>query len=207
MNPINEPNFQDTYYKGLTYSEYTDHADREDHLKKYNLYYNRADIPTSVQEFFKNLKYNIKAIVVGAHWCFDCQVTIPIIEKLRVMSNNRFDYRLFIKEENLELLDITNGGEKIPFVLLYSQDGYLIDRWIERPTIIYEYYGNLRSKLGWENKDFYREYRKGYLHNYNEFSEAIIKDLLNKFKRVDAIMSTSPRINKNFQLKPPMIGI
>jgi hypothetical protein len=207
MNQINGPNFQDNFYRGLTYSEYTNRVDKEDHQKKYNIYFNRADIPSSIQDFFKNLRYSIKAIIVGAHWCFDCQVTIPIIEKLRIASNGKFDFRLFIKEENLELLDTTNGGEKIPFVLLYSQDGYLIDRWIERPTKIYEFYGELRSSLGWENKDFYREYRKVYLQRYNEFSGAIIQDLLNKFKRANAIMSTSPRINKNLQLKPLIVGI
>ncbi|MHA2337287.1 MAG: thioredoxin family protein [Candidatus Hodarchaeales archaeon] len=207
MNKIYGPDFQDIFINGLTYSEYTNRVERDDHLKKYHLYYNRATIPSTVQEFFTNLNYNIKAIIVGAHWCFDCQVTIPIIEKLREASSGRFDYRLFVKEENMELLDETNGGEKIPFVLLYSQDGYLIDRWIERPTKIYEFDGKLRSNLGWENKDFNREYQKGYLQNYTEFSEAIIQDLLNKFKRAHAIMSTSPRINKNLQMKPPVISI
>ncbi len=90
---------------------------------------------------------------------------------------------------------------------MYSQDGYFIDRWIERPTLIYEYYGKLRLRLGWENKDFYREYRKGYLQRYKEFNEAIVDDLLDKFKRASAIMSTSPRINKNFQVESPTIGL
>ena len=200
MNITNGSEFQKVYSKGLTYTEYVNRVTKEDQIKKYDLYYRRSTIPDFVPNFFNDLKYNVKAIIVGAHWCFDCQVTIPIIEKLKKTSKGKFDYRLFVKEENMEILDKTNGGEKVPFVLLYSQDGYLIDRWIERPTIIYEYYGNLKLKLGWENKNFYREYRKGYLQNYKEFNKAIVDDLLEKFKRADAIMSTSPRINKRVQL-------
>ena len=204
MIPINSYDFDKNYENGQRYKDFVNSAEKEDHIKKYNLYYERAVLPESVSEFFKKITYKVKAIIVSAHWCFDCQVTLPIIEKLRIVSQGKFDYRLFKKENHQHLMDPTNGGEKIPYVVLYSQDGYLIDRWIERPTVIYEFYGNLRSKLGWDTKDFNREYRKGYLQKYSEFNNAIISDLLDKLKRANAIMSASPRINNSLQMSTPL---
>ncbi|OLS24627.1 MAG: hypothetical protein HeimC3_18990 [Candidatus Heimdallarchaeota archaeon LC_3] len=201
---INRCDFNKNYENGLKYIDFVNDAEKEDHIKKYNLYYKRAVLPKYISEFFSGMTYDVKAIIVSAHWCFDCQVTLPIIEKLREASQGKFDYRLFKKEKHMQLLDPTNGGEKIPYVILFSQDGYLIDRWIERPTIIYEYYGELRRKIGWETKDFYREYRKGYLQKYSEFNNAIVSDLLDKFKRANAIMSTSPRINNSLQMSIPL---
>ena len=82
--------------------------------------------------------------------------------------------------------------------MFYSQDGYLVDTWIERPTIVYQLYAKLRKEYGFtpENKEiFLKEYRKAFLKDQETFYRAAADELSQKICRVNAIQGTSARIN------------
>ena len=100
-------------------------------------------------------------------------------------------------EQNLDLLRTTNGGEKIPFVMVYSQDGYYINDWTERPYESYKITRNAMQKFNYQkSKEFFEYYIKQiqknvkdvYKHTASEFSDVLLK--------CNAIQGSSQRINQ-----------
>ena len=158
-----------------------------------------------VSEYKERIKidsrYCVNILVVLDDSCWDCQFYIPVLARL---SENieKLNLKLLktddplVKEYNL--LETTNGGNKTPYVLFYSVDGYYIDKWVERPTIVYELYARLKRELGFSNKEFYKEYRKEFLKNQEMFYRAAAEELAMKICRANAIQGTSNRINKEF---------
>ena len=185
------------FKKEENFADYLSKSEKEEEKKKFQKNYERFTPTPQDLIFLMNLEHQIKIVVVSAYWCFDCQVTIPILAKLTESSHEKVSLLILKKEDNQQFLVGTNGGERIPIVYFLSFDGFLIERWIERPTLIYQYYGALRKKMGWENDSFTVEYRKGYLDEYEKFSRAIAEDIKTKLERTEAIMSSSSRIHKS----------
>ncbi|MFW9995417.1 MAG: thioredoxin family protein [Candidatus Odinarchaeota archaeon] len=188
--------FKDLFNEGKTFDEYVDAIEDKDHAKRYRLYYKRASIPDDILEKLSNLKYPLNVIVLAADWCWDCQTNVPIIIKLAEASN-KINVRFFKKEEYPDLNWKTNGGDKVPMVHFFSEDGYYVTTWIEKPTITYMIYGRLRQKLGWDidKYEFLKEYRQEFLRNQAELNEATAREILDVLLKVEAIFSTSPRLN------------
>ena len=83
--------------------------------------------------------------------------------------------------------------------MFYSEDGYYIDRWVERPTEVYDLIADIRKMVGFgseSNKSFVKEYRKRFLKNQENFYRCAAEELTLKICRANAIQATSPRINE-----------
>jgi hypothetical protein len=150
-----------------------------------------------VAEFRTRLtcQYRINILALVLDGCWDCQFYIPVLQRLA--ENNPFiDFRILRAGEHSDIHLPSNGGKKSPYVMFYSQDGYYIDNWVERPTIVYSLYANLRKDFGFENKDlFIKEYRKAFLKDQETFYRAAAEELSQKICRANAIQGTSKRIN------------
>ena len=83
--------------------------------------------------------------------------------------------------------------------MFLSSDGYIVERWSERSTEQYLLYAGLRKQLGWDSPEFIKESKKLFTHDYEKFSQATANEIIQKIRRADAILSTSPRLHKNEQ--------
>ena len=104
----------------------------------------------NLQEINPNYKIYIVAII--AEWCGDCHRVIPVLDQI-ANSSDKIELRFLDKETNMDLVKTTNGGEKIPIVMYYSQDGHHIANWIERPTIAYKQLAEMYNQVGFNDKD------------------------------------------------------
>lgn len=200
MLNISPDEFHEYYNKGITFNDFIDSIDdteKEDHGKRIQKNYKRAKIPVDVLEKLNNLEYPIKLLVLAAGWCWDCQTGLSVIA--RMAESNKIDMKILVKEKFPDLIHKINGGEKIPQVHIFSEDGFYVTTWVEKPITAYRILGKLRKELGWnaEKKEIIKNYRKEYMKNSAKIREETLQELLNIIDKTQAIFATSPRLNKD----------
>ena len=141
------------------------------------------------------LKYKHYLLVVTADWCGDCQRSVPVIEQI-VKSNSFLQVKYLKKEENLELIISTNGSQKIPYVMLYSQDGYYVSNWVERPYYLYNIISGVMKQFNYEkNEEFFKAYREVTQKDKNLQYESTCDEITQTILKVNSIQGSSARIN------------
>ena len=168
--------------------------------QRVNRYYNKIKniIPPEYKDRLSKLEYEVHIIVIVEDACWDSQFYVPILIHL-TENNPKINVRLLNKYENIDILERTNGGNKTPYVMFLSEDGYLIDRWVERPTAAYELIAKVRKQVGYgsKNKNIYlKEYRKKFLKEQDKLFRNGAEELVLKILRTHAVQATSPRINE-----------
>lgn len=189
--------FFNLFTKGITFTEWLnglDNVTKDKVSRYYEKIYNMI-----VSEFKEKLscdfKINILALV--DNHCWDCQFYIPVLSRLSE-SNPNIELRLLLAKDNADIHQSTNGGKKSPYIMFYSVDGYLVETWVERPTVVYQMYANLRKEIGFDDSrkdEFLHEYRKSFLKDQEDYYRAAAEEFTQKICRVSAIQGTSKRIN------------
>ena len=185
---------------GLSFNEWLDTTE-ESIKEKTKRYYEKIYMMV-VSEYKSRItissEFKINILAVIQDNCWDCQFYLPVLARLAENEPN-INLKIFRKDNPIieSLLEPVNGGMKTPYVLFYSIDGYYIDRWVERPTIVYELYAKIKRELGFDNQEFYKEYRKAFLKDQEIFYRAAAEELALKICRANAIQGTSKRINSN----------
>ena len=189
--------FFERFEKGFSFQDWLEKLD--DVTKdKVSRYYDKIYMMV-VSEFKEKLScdYKVNILALVDNHCWDCQFYVPVLVRL-AENNPNIQVKLLLVQENSDIHQTTNGGKKSPYIMFYSQDGYLVDTWIERPTIVYQLYANLRKEYGFtpENKEiFLKEYRKAFLKDQETFFRAAGDELSQIICWVNAIQGTSARIN------------
>ena len=195
--------FFDIFNQAKTFTEWLDSLP-ENFQEKTRRYYDKIYMMV-ISEYKQRIKidnrYKVYILVIVEDHCWDCHFYTPVLARL-AENINHIELRILKPDNPLvvenKLLEKTNGGNKTPYVMFYSIDGYYIDRWVERPTLVYELYARIKRELGFDNKDFYKEYRKQFLKDQELFYRAAAEELTKKICRANAIQGTSPRINTKF---------
>ncbi len=188
---------EEFFNTGLTLDEYLAQIKTEEQNRTL-LYYKRCQKNCSPKDLRIDLEYPVNLIAAGCGWCWDCQTNIPVLVHLAEQSPN-INLRIFNKDHLPFLVDQINGGEKVPQVLVFSQDFYFLDRWVERTTYAYQLSAKLRKKHGWkkENFDAYlKDYRTEYIKNHKILHNELIREFRELLKRTDAIQGTTARYSK-----------
>ncbi|MDO9261257.1 MAG: thioredoxin family protein [Flavobacteriaceae bacterium] len=100
---------------------------------------NRLDKTIIVLESHQNKLQNLSKkmiwLVISEGWCGDAAQILPVLNKLADCSEN-IDFKIVIRDENLELMDLflTHGNRAIPMLLILdTETNELIANWGPRP--------------------------------------------------------------------------
>ncbi len=188
------------YREAMVFNQFVEKIENETNKTRFLKYYQRAKKLADNEELKSKLtalNYDTYLLAIAADWCWDSQSFLPTIQVISEMSP-RIELRILIKEQYRHLQPKVNGGEKQPFVWIYGSDGYPIEIWFERPASAYKLYGELRKQLGWEDNDvFYREYRKQFLRNQDQYYLDAAREIIERIIRANYVQSASRRINTN----------
>jgi len=133
--------------------------------------------------------------MLATTWCWDSQTNVPVFVKIAEHSPN-VNLSIYNKDLYPFLIDRINDGEKVPQALIFSKDYYYLDRWVERTTLGYQIYAEVRKEYGWDKSvfdDFLKGYRKRYLKQQKELETALLQEIRTLFFRTDAIQAASFR--------------
>ncbi|MFX0013329.1 MAG: thioredoxin family protein [Promethearchaeota archaeon] len=185
------------YQTGASFDDFVK-SGTEDEQERFRLYYRRLEKKFSPEDFYIELAYPINLLVVATTWCWDSKTNVPVFVKLGEHNPN-INIKIFNKDDYPFLVDRINGGEKVPQVFVFSKDYYYLDRWVERSTLGYQLYGEVRKEFGWDKSvadDFLKEYRKRFLIRQKELESSLIEEIKTLLIRNDAIQAATSRFFK-----------
>ncbi|MHA2226852.1 MAG: thioredoxin family protein [Candidatus Hodarchaeales archaeon] len=182
--------------QGLTFDSWLDSIEKENNKELIQQHFSQSTyLKNTIQSKLAETQYKINIMAIIAEWCGDCRMNIPIIAHI-ADSSPKIELKLLIKEQNMELVKTTNGGEKIPQVLFYGEDGHHITTWVERPTIAYKRLTELYQQVGFEDASkISKGWRKIFKECQNEFYQAVANEIISIIDRINGIQGTSRRIN------------
>jgi hypothetical protein len=127
-------------------------------------------------------------LVLAGAWCGDCSSQCPIFERIAeaapVVTTRYLD-----RDEHADVQAALriNGGDRVPVVVFFSEDGYEVARHGERTLARYR---QLVNQLGGEGC------ATGFVKGNDPTQLAVVQDWVNEFERVQWILRLSPRLRR-----------
>lgn len=183
--------------KGITFTQWLEifeNNESKDQTEKY--FIESESIRETSKSRLSELNYKQYILAIAADWCGDCQRNVPILEHV-CQSSDLIELKILKKEDNLDLLVKINGGEKIPYVMFYSQDGYFCGSWTERSYESYKFISDALKEVNFEkNEEFFKTYSKSLEKLKDKLNQSTSNEIINMILKVNAIQGSSTRINK-----------
>lgn len=201
MKIIEQEEFFKTFNeKGMTYDQWLKTFEKEENKEKITKQFQDSEfLRESCRIKLQELNYKQYLLVIVADWCGDCHRNAPILEHI-AKSSEHLELRFLKKEDNLDLLIKSNNGEKIPYVMFYSPDGYFVDNWAERSYETHKLLSESFKKSNYEiNEEFFKSYTETVEKEKQMIYQSNCDELVHLVLKVNAILGTSKRLNKVVQ--------
>jgi thiol-disulfide isomerase/thioredoxin len=127
-------------------------------------------------------------LVLAGAWCGDCSSQCPIFERFAEAAPV-IQTRYLDRDEHADAqaaLQI-NGGNRVPVLVFFSEDGFEVSRYGERTLARYR---QLVGQLTGEGC------ATGLVKGADPTQQGVVQDWLNEFERVQWILRLSPRLRR-----------
>jgi selT/selW/selH-like putative selenoprotein len=135
------------FAQGMTYAAYKEQMTRN----RERLESNEQAMALADEDFafFSQLPEPLNVIALAEDWCGDVLNNLPVLARIAEKSG-KLNLRIFLRDQNLDLMDqYLNQGQfrSIPVFAFFDPAFQPLGHWIERPALISELMGKMRSKL------------------------------------------------------------
>lgn len=158
------------------------------HRARWKLAAEQTSISDEQRQLLGAFTRKINALVLAGAWCGDCSSQCPIFERFAEVAPV-IHTRYLDRDEHAEVqaeLQI-NGGNRVPVVVFFSEDGFEISRYGERTLARYRQLA--AQQLG-------EACATGFVKGADPVQRAVVQDWLNEFERVQWILRLSPRLRR-----------
>ena len=165
----------DKFNAALPYAQFLEQYGSPGDRKRWDASLESVTLSEDQRKLLGQFTRKTNVLVLAGAWCGDCAAQCPIFERfaeVAPMLNIRYLDRDIHADVQAELT--INGGNRVPVVVFFSEDGFEVARYGERTL----------SK--------YRALATG----ANSGPGAIIDDWLREFERVQWILRLSPRLKR-----------
>jgi thiol-disulfide isomerase/thioredoxin len=136
------------FNQGMTYEEYKAQMTRNRERFDENEAAVQLD-PSDVQTF-AGLEQPLNVLVIAEDWCGDVISGLPVLGKLAESSNGNLNVRIFLRDQNLDLMDqyLKEGKYRsIPVFVFLDKDFNDLGHMIERPQSVTEMLAEKRAAI------------------------------------------------------------
>ena len=100
------------------------------------------------RQIFSNIIKKQKWILITESWCGDSAQNLPIIAKLAEIKQLRLDFKIVLRDSNLDFIDLylTNGGRAIPKLIVLDENDNELFRWGPRPVEAQNLFTKLKNE-------------------------------------------------------------
>lgn len=176
----------DFFQAALPYDEFMTQFGKPTDRTRWDNTRNRVNLTPAQTKLLGSFTRRVNLLVLAGAWCGDCAGQCPIFEKFAeiapVIVPRYLDRDAHPAAQ--EALKI-NGGNRVPVVVFFSEDGQEVARYGERTLTTYR---NLVAQLGGESCG------SGLVGG--DTLAGIAQDWLNEFERVHCILRLSPRLRR-----------
>jgi len=153
--------------------------------------YDVAGVSVAQKSLIQSFSRTCHVLVVSGIWCGDCVQQVPLIQRLAEVNPTRLKLRILDRDVHKDLSSMLhiNGGDRVPVVLLVSEDFELCatlgDRTLSRYRAIAMKQLGAACPTGIGGPD-------------TDEMHAALQDWLNEIERVQLMLRLSPRLRMKY---------
>ncbi len=173
---------------GLPLEEFLVKYGNDAHKARWNATWEHTILTDEQRRLLSRFQREMHVLVLAGAWCGDCSSQCPIFERfaeiapvIRIRYLDRDDHA-----DAQAVLQI-NGGNRVPVVVFFSEDGFEVSRFGDRPLARYRQLVAQQVAEGCVT---------GWVHSDDPVQPAVVQDWLNEFERVQWILRLSPRLRR-----------
>lgn len=162
-------NIDDLYKKGVSFEEFVN-RDSGTYREKTLEILEKINFSKEEQRKIESINKAIKVLICAEMWCPDCMINVPVIEKIRQISEN-ISISIVGKEGNEQFFEeyAPEGNIRIPTFVFFDSDYNVLGSIIEHPKKIKEILSDNNQP---KRIVAMRKYRKG------EYARETLNDIL-----------------------------
>jgi len=181
-------NLYPKYQQGLTYSDFIARYANDAQKERWRQFHEQVKLSPVQNDLLKSFQRQMPVLVLAGAWCGDCINQCPIFEhfaKAAPVIQTRYIDRDEHADAQRELQ--VNGGNRVPVVVFFSEDGQEVARYGERT--LSKYRQLMRDQTG-------PSCPTGITLGTDPLLTQVVQDWLNEFERMQWLLRLSPRLRQ-----------
>lgn len=181
-------NLFDRFPAGLPVADFLVKHGAPAHQKRWQATFDAVRLTDDQATLLKAFKREMNVLVLAGAWCGDCSGQCPIFDRfaeaapvIRVRYIDNAEHADVQQELSI------NGGKRVPVAVFFSEDGYEVLRYGERPLAKYR---QMAGALGGDSCP------TGIGASADPLLARVTQDWLNEFERVQWILRLSGRLRQ-----------
>ena len=177
-----------SYKSALKYEEFLSRYGSDVHKQRWQQVHEQVQLTQSQRELLSSFTREMPVLCLAGAWCGDCINQCPAFDQFARVSS-RIDLRFLDRDDHADVqaaLQI-NGGNRVPVLVFFSEDGYEVCRYGERPLSRYRELMSQQTGAACPT---------GLIHKDDPMLAQVTQDWLNEFERVQWILRLSPRLRQ-----------
>jgi thiol-disulfide isomerase/thioredoxin len=178
----------DKYHQGMPYGDFLTRYASEAQKQRWQQVRERVKLSPEQRSLLASFGRRMPVLCLAGAWCGDCTQQCPIFEEFAAAApviQVRYLDRDVHAEVQRELQ--INGGNRVPAVVFFSEDGFEVARYGERTLA--KYRQMMREQAG-------SSCPTGHLDADQELFAQVTREWLDQFERVQWILRLSPRLRE-----------
>jgi hypothetical protein len=176
------------YELGLPYAEFLARYGTEPQKQRWRQVHEQVALTAGQRELLGQFRREMKVLCLAGVWCGDCSGQCPIFEHFTAAAP-LIRVRYLDRDEHADVqraLQI-NGGNRVPVVVFFSEDGYEVGRYGERTLSRYRQLIEQQAGAACST---------GIAVPGDSLLAQVTQDWLNEFERVQWLLRLSPRLRQ-----------
>jgi hypothetical protein len=181
-------NLSDKFQAGLSYADFLARYANEGQKQRWRQIHGQVALTPAQRELLAAFRRPMKVLCLAGAWCGDCINQCPIFEHfataapvIQVRYLDRDDHADVQRELQI------NGGNRVPVLVFFSEDGYEVARHSERT--LSKYRQMMRDQAG-------DSCPTGIAMPGDSLLVQVTQDWLHEFERVQWLLRLSPRLRQ-----------
>jgi len=181
-------NLFDKFQRGLLYADFLERYANEGQKQRWKQIHGQAQLTPDQRQLLASFRREMNVLSVTGAWCGDCINQCPIFEHFAAATST-IHVRYVDRDEHADARDLLqiNGGNRVPVVVFFSEDGFEVARYGERT--LSKYRQMARDMFG-------ASCPTGIAIPGDTLLAQVTQDWLNEFERVQLILQLSPRLRQ-----------
>ncbi|MBI2808736.1 MAG: thioredoxin family protein [Planctomycetes bacterium] len=181
-------NLFEKYRVGHSYGDFLNQYGSDVHKDRWRQLHAQVALTASQKALLQSFTRAMPALCLAGAWCGDCVNQCPIFEHFAVVAPV-IQVRYLDRDEHADVQQLLqiNGGNRVPVVVFFSEDGQEVARYGERT--LSKYRAMMLDQAG-------PSCPTGITLGKDPLLAQVAQDWLNEFERVQWILRLSPRLRK-----------
>lgn len=181
-------NLYEKYKLGLTYQDFLNRYGTDVHKTRWQQFHDQVTLTDAQRALLHSFKRTMPVLCLAGTWCGDCVNQCPIFQHFAAIAPT-IQLRFLDRDEHADAQQALqiNGGNRVPVLVFFSEDGTEIARYGERT--LSKYRQMMLDQTG-------AACPTGISAGTDPLVSSVIQDWLNEFERVEYILRLSPRLRK-----------